>query len=183
MRTKRIVTILLCIIIPIIIINLTLVAKSIINPNDVPDFFGFKSFVIISESMEPTIMKNDAIIVKKVEESELQKNDIISFQTGDIINTHRIVDISRENGQTEYTTKGDNNVREDKEKVTYDKIEGKYVLKLRGFGVIVEIAKNKITLVCLLILLILLSIEQIRISKRRLQRKQKRYEYKKSKLE
>ena len=175
--------ILYVILVPIIVINLTLSIKSYINPNETPDFLGYKSFVIVSESMEPTIMTNDAIIVKEVKENELKEKDIISFQDGDIINTHRIVKISDENGIREYTTKGDNNLREDKQKITFSKIEGKYILKIKGFGTIVQIMKNKVTLVCLLIILILLSIEQVRLSKRRLERKQKRYEYKKSKME
>ena len=175
--------ILYVILVPIIVINLTLAIKSYINPNETPDFFGYKSFVIVSESMEPTIMTNDAIIVKEVKENELKEKDIISFQDGDIINTHRIIKISNENGITQYTTKGDNNLREDKQKITFSKIEGKYILKIKGFGTIVQIMKNKVTLACLLIILILLSIEQVRLSKRRLERKQKRYEYKKSKME
>lgn len=175
--------ILYVILVPIIVVNLTLAIKSYINPNETPDFFGYKSFVIVSESMEPTIMTNDAIIVKEVKENELKEKDIISFQDGDIINTHRIVKISDENGIREYTTKGDNNLREDRQKITFSKIEGKYILKIKGFGTIVQIMKNKVTLVCLLIILILLSIQQVRLSKRRLERKQKRYEYKKSKME
>lgn len=171
------------VLIPIAVINLTLTIKASLNPNETPDFFGFKSFVIVSESMEPTIMTKDAIIVKEVKEDELAIKDIISFQDEDIINTHRIVDISNENGVTEYTTKGDNNQGVDKNKVTYDKIEGKYIFKIKGLGKFIELIKNKITLVCLLVILLLLSIEQVRFNKRRLERKKKRYELKKSKLE
>ncbi|MCI8636678.1 MAG: hypothetical protein HFJ36_02275 [Clostridia bacterium] len=40
--------ILYIILIPIIIFNFTLIIKSFINPNQTPDFFGYKSFVIVS---------------------------------------------------------------------------------------------------------------------------------------
>ena len=57
------------IIIPIIIYNIVLMVKSMINPNKIPSFLGMKSLVIISESMEPTIMPNDAIFVKTLDGS------------------------------------------------------------------------------------------------------------------
>ena len=50
---EKIISILIyIIIIPIIIFNLTIMIKSYINPTEIPDFFGLKSFVIVSESME-----------------------------------------------------------------------------------------------------------------------------------
>lgn len=177
---KLVMILLYIIIIPIIIYNLTLMIKSYINPIEIPDFFGFKSFVIISESMEPTIMTGDAILVKEVKQEELKVKDIISFQDDDSINTHRIVEILEDNGIIKYKTKGDNNKKEDKELVTYDKIEGVYQFRIKGFGKIVEVIKNKITLVVLLIVLVLISACQVRINKKRLTRKEKRYEYKKN---
>lgn len=177
---KLVMILLYIIIIPIIIYSLTLMIKSYINPIEIPDFFGFKSFVIISESMEPTIMTGDAILVKEVKQEELKVKDIISFQDGDSINTHRIVEILEDNGIIKYKTKGDNNKKEDKELVTYDKIEGVYQFRIKGFGKIVEVIKNKITLVVLLIVLVLISACQVRINKKRLTRKEKRYEYNKN---
>ena len=99
---KLVMILLYIIIIPIIIYNLTLMIKSHINPTEIPDFFGFKSFVIISESMEPTIMTGDAILAKEVKQEELKVKDIISFQDGDSINTYRIVQIFDYNGKIRY---------------------------------------------------------------------------------
>ena len=91
---EKIISILIyIIIIPIIIFNLTIMIKSYINPTEIPDFFGLKSFVIVSESMESTIMKGDAIFIKKVNQDELKINDIISFHNKDEIITHRIVKV------------------------------------------------------------------------------------------
>ena len=71
---EKIISILIyIIIIPIIIFNLTMMIKSYINPTEIPDFFGLKSFVIVSESMESTIMKGDAIFIKKVNQDELKR--------------------------------------------------------------------------------------------------------------
>ncbi len=45
---KIISVILYILLIPIILFNFTLIIKSFINPNKTPDFFGYKSFVIVS---------------------------------------------------------------------------------------------------------------------------------------
>lgn len=165
------------IIIPIIIFNITLVAKSCINPNETPTFFGIKSFVIVTKSMEPTIMTGDAIFVKQVSEDDVKVGDIISFKDGDSVNTHRIIEIVENNGVKRYKTKGDNNKREDRNLVKYSQIEGKYEFRIKGFGKFIEILKNKITLIILLIILVLVSTMQVRLSKKKLERKEKRYKY------
>ena len=54
---KIISIILYIILIPIIIFNFTLIIKSFINPNEVPDFFGYKNFVIVSRKYG-TYIKN-----------------------------------------------------------------------------------------------------------------------------
>lgn len=167
----------------LIIFNITLMVKSIINPNKLPDFLGLKTFVIVSESMEPTINPGDAIFIKEVPQNELKENDIISFKDGNIINTHRIVRINNDNGKITYTTKGDNNKNEDRIAVSYDKIEGKYEFKLSKVGILIEIIKSKVTLVILLVILMLISYYQVRISKRKLKRKEERYNYNNKKLQ
>lgn len=165
------------IIIPIIIFNITLVIKSCLNPSKTPTFFGIKSFVIVSKSMEPTIMTGDAIFVKQIAEENLKVDDIISFKDGESVNTHRIVEIVENNGIKRYRTKGDNNKKEDRDLVKYSQIEGKYEFRIKGFGKLIEILKNKITLVILLIMLVLVSAMQVRLNKKKLERKEKRYKY------
>ena len=168
---KIISTILYIILIPMIIFNFTLIIKSFINPNQTPDFFGYKSFVIVSGSMEPTIMKEDAILVKEVKQEEIKVNDIISFRQGDTNVTHRVVEIEEENGTKKYTTKGDNNHIEDKERITYEQIEGKYQFKINQFGIMTEILKSKITLMVLIITIILIYCYKRKMQNKRQDRK------------
>lgn len=166
------------ILIPIIIFNFILIIKSFINPKETPDFFGYKSFVIVSGSMEPTIMTGDAIMVKEVPQKEIKVNDIISFSQGETIVTHRITEIVEENGVRKYKTKGDNNNTEDKEKITYEQIEGKYQFKINQFGVIINILKSKITLVILVLIILVISYVRSKREKKREERKEKRKKYK-----
>lgn len=169
--------ILYILIIPIIVFNFTLIIKSFINPNETPDFFGYKNYVIVSGSMEPTIMTGDAIFVKEVPQDEIGVNDIISFQDGESVTTHRIVEIVEENGVKKYQTKGDNNNARDRELVTYEEIEGKYQFKINGFGKVIEILKSRVTLVVLVLLIVLSYWYSYILEKRRQKRKEKRKEH------
>lgn len=168
------------ILIPIIIFNFTLIIKSFINPEKTPDFFGFKSFVIVSGSMEPTILKGDAILVREVPEEDIKINDIISFVQDETNVTHRIVAITEEDGVKKYTTKGDNNNVEDREKITYEQIEGKYQFKINQFGIVVNLIKSKFTLILLILIIILMYTHNRRSEQKREIRKQKKENYEKT---
>ena len=162
------------------IINFTLIIKSFITPDKIPDFLGYKNFIIVSQSMEPNIKVGDAVCIKKVNENELKINDIISFHDGNDINTHRITNITQENGVTLYTTKGDNNKREDKNKITFKEIEGKYIFKISKFGIIVNILQSKITLIILSVVLILSLCFNYRVNRKKEERSKKRENYNKT---
>lgn len=180
----KIISILIYIItIPIIIFNMTLIVKSYVKPNETPSFFGYKNFIIVSKSMENTINKNDVIIVKEVQKNEIHKDDIIAFFQNNEVITHRIVDVLEDNGVTKYLTKGDNNLHEDKDLVTYEQIEGKYQFKISGFGIILKILKNPITLIILIIILILNCFYGYNRKRKKEIRKQKREVYNKKRIE
>jgi len=134
-KLSSIIGIIVCVLIaPILIMNLTIVIKSYINPNKVPDFFGIKPFVVISKSMEPTICGGDLIITKSVEPSQLKEGDIASFKEGDSVITHRIVKLAENNGESVFITRGDANNAEDLNPVTYSHVEGIYLFKISKLG-------------------------------------------------
>lgn len=167
-KAIKIFNIVICIIfIPIIIVNATLIIKYIKNPYEIPDFFGYKGFEIVSRSMEKTINKKDIIFIKKVNQNELNVNDIISFNNGQEIITHRIIKIEYQDGKKIYTTKGDNNRYEDKEKVEYEQIEGKYIFKINKLGIFIDILTNRYVLIILFIILLLILIHISKIRKRK----------------
>lgn len=176
---KIISIILYMILIPIIIFNFTLIIKSFVHPNETPDFFGYKSFVIVSGSMEPTIMTGDAILIKEVPENEITINDIVSFRQGETNVTHRIVGISDEDGRKKYQTKGDNNNTIDKELITYEQMEGKFQFKIDQFGVMIEFLKSKVTLVILILMIAFVHFFKRNTECKKQRRKEKRKEYEK----
>ena len=119
---------------PVLIMNLTIVIKSYINPEKVPDFFGIKPFVVITGSMEPAVYGGDLVITKAIDPSKLKADDIISFKNGNSVITHRIVELTEKEGAPAFITQGDANNARDGDTVTYSQVEGIYLFKIDGLG-------------------------------------------------
>lgn len=127
--------VIVCIVlIPLLVMNVTIIVKSYINPNKVPDFFGIKPFVVQTGSMEETILVGDLVISKTVDPAILKKGDIISFKVGNSVITHRIIELTQEKGAPAFITKGDANNIEDETPVTYSQVEGIYVYRIAKIG-------------------------------------------------
>jgi len=165
------------IIIPIIIYDMFLIIQTLVKPGQTPDFFGYKTFNIISGSMEPDISIDDIVIVKKVDRLDIRKYDIITFVIDDQTVTHRVIGINFYDGELIYTTKGDKNEVTDTEKILYSQIEGKYVGKIPKAGKLFAFLKNKYVFAAILIILILFyGLQRKHISKK-VERREKREKY------
>lgn len=169
------------IIIPIIIYDMFLIIQTLIKPGVTPDFFGYKTFSIISGSMEPKIVVDDIVIVKNVDKNQIKVNDIITFETENEIITHRVIKIELIDNKLIYTTKGDSNEVTDIEKIEFNQIEGKYVGKIPKIGKILTLLKNKLIFSIILILLIISYILQRKNIQRKIKRKEKRQKYERKK--
>ena len=125
----------LIIVIPILIFNIVIIIKAKANPNKVPDFMGYKAFVVVSGSMQSNIMIGDVVVVKEINEDLINKNDIIAFRSSDnLVTTHRVIDIEEVNGVRCFVTKGDNNNTKDENVVNPSQIEGKYSFRIPKIG-------------------------------------------------
>lgn len=131
---KIISAIVLIIVIPILFINVVILVDSVIHPDEVPSFFGYKPFIVLSSSMKSEIDAGDLVLTKEVEPSSIQKNDIIAYKDNELVVTHRVIDIVYENGEKHFITKGDNNELKDPGYVLEKNIEGLYINKLSGLG-------------------------------------------------
>ena len=138
----------------VIIINVSLITKSVKNPNKTPDFLGKKAFVIISGSMIPEIEIGDVVIINDTQDVDI--NDIISFRRDSNVIVHRIVNKMEVNGKTMYQTKGDNNNIPDTELVDVSDIEGIYINKIPYIGKLLILLYNNLSIVVVIIVLILI---------------------------
>lgn len=102
----------------------------------------FGAYVIVSQSMVPTIKVNDAIIIKRAESDALEIGDIITFSSRassyfGLTITHRIIEKQQsQSGDYVYRTKGDNNNSADSSLVQNSDIYGKVILKIPKIGYI-----------------------------------------------
>ena len=134
-KWSTVIGIIICIALaPILVMNVTIIIKSYINPDQVPDFFGIKPLVVLSGSMEPEIREGDLAISKTVDPASLKVGDIISFKEGSAIVTHRIVQLTTKDGQPAFVTKGDANNVHDGNAITYSQVEGIYVFSIGKIG-------------------------------------------------
>lgn len=82
-----------------------------------PLFFGFRPFVVLSGSMEPTIPTGSIAITRPVPSDQLQIGDVIALAPKEtaLPILHRIVQIENRKGTLYYTTRGDANNENDAE--------------------------------------------------------------------
>lgn len=127
------------ILIPILVLNMSIIFQAQTDKDKVPSVFGYKPFMVLSGSMESEIRKGDLIITKVIEPEELMLHDVIAFRDAQgTVTTHRIIDIVDKNGVTYFITKGDNNSTQDLNLVDFASIEGIYVGRIPGIGSIME---------------------------------------------
>lgn len=143
---KRIVNIVIDIIVVLIlavsvlIVTLSLTSKS----SGVPNIFGVAPLSVLTGSMEDTLNPGDLIFCEVTDDPsyEYKKGDIVTFHK-DIngkseLNTHRIVEVIKDENITYYRTQGDNkesNPVPDEELQTSSTILAKYTgTKIGGVG-------------------------------------------------
>lgn len=165
----------------LIILIILFVVNLILSFEENTHILGFYMFNIVSESMEPTFFKDDLVVVKKIELSNLQKGDIITFRQEDRIISHRIVKIIIEKGKIKFITKGDNNEVQDKESIEINNIYGKVVFSIPKIGKLIHYIQNSRgfinIFIFVIIVFVLVSLKDNQRNNRKIKRK--KYEIKK----
>lgn len=103
--------------------------------------------VIVTGSMEPMIKPGDVILVKKITDIEginnLKIDDVIQFKRGNILISHRIIDIYTDKVEgLGFKTKGDNNSSADQEIVRPKDVKGAIVYTVPKIGWLTLVLKS-----------------------------------------
>ena len=129
------------------------ISIAIFIPDKTVKVFGFKPYVVITNSLEPYINVNDLIIVKKPKIDDLEEEDVITFMA-DInydgekeVVTHYIYSITENNnGDTIIRThryfEDGVTVIPDYWVIGADDVLGQYVFKINKLGYIVQFLKS-----------------------------------------
>lgn len=138
--TILVIGIILCIVFGFMLLsNLTIIVKGAIYPDSPPSVLGVTPLVVQSGSMSGNapdhIEVGDLVLIDKVDTQDLKEGDIIAFKDKNILVTHRIKSIDKdENGKLLFTTKGDANNVEDANPVADDNVVGIYEQRIPKIG-------------------------------------------------
>lgn len=134
-------------------ILLLYIVFGIFMPDQTVKVFGFKPYVVITDSMEPVINVNALVFVKNPDVDELEVDDIITFRA-DInydgekeVVTHYIYSINEDvNGETIIRThpyfENEADYIADNWGLREDDILGEYMFHVPGIGAVVQFVKS-----------------------------------------
>lgn len=157
----------LLVVVAVAMMIFTVVSVNTFNRND-RDIFGYKAYVVLSDSMSATDFDaGDLILVKEVDPTTLQAGDIIAYTSqatesyGQTI-THKIRRLTvSADGAPGFITYGTNTDTDDPYVVTYPFIQGKYEFSLPKVGTFFLFLKTtQGYIVCILIPFLLLILYQ-----------------------
>lgn len=126
----------------ILVCNLYTIVTRAVTGEQQPAVFGYSTAVVISGSMSGCIEIDDMVIIR--EQDSYAVGDVVSFKSGDIIVTHRI--IAQEDGG--FVTKGDANNARDIETLYPEFIVGRVVGVIPGIGKPIEFMRTPFGMMC-----------------------------------
>jgi signal peptidase len=120
---------------------------------------GFKSFIVLSDSMSATdFAAGDLVISKEVEPDTLQAGDIITFTSRENQNygkavTHKIRRVTvDEMGNPGFVTYGTTTDTDDSMIVSFEDVQGQYVLSLPMLGKFFQFMKTPKGYICVILI-------------------------------
>ena len=124
---------------------------------EAPSICGYTALRITTGSMEPTYAVDTMILVKKVDPSEIQEGDVISFYSSDpaldgSLNTHRVVSVKQEDDHFVYVTKGDGNNAVDLYDARSEYLVGKVVGSSRILGKLSRLTANPLIFIPVIVI-------------------------------
>lgn len=144
------VLVILVLIVSVLIATLSLTSKS----SGVPNIFGIAPLSVQSDSMSGTFETGDLIFCKVTNDPsfEYQKDDIVTFPIEingvEVLNTHRVAEVIKDDNNTYYQTQGDNkdtNPTADERLQTSSTIVAQYTgVKIGGLGTVLSFLRTQL---------------------------------------
>ena len=134
------------------IIILLLVITSILLVLITP-FFGWRTEIVLSGSMEPAIQTGSVVVSRPIAAEDVREGDIILFASpdGNSLTTHRVFKVESDNEGLHFTTKGDANKGADINAVVPGQIVGIIVFSFPYLGYLIAFIRTPFGLVLFLV--------------------------------
>ncbi len=172
----------------------TVISVNTFDRND-RSIFGYKAFIVRSDSMKATdFAAGDVILSKVVDPSTLQVGDIITYQSTNTDNygetvTHKIRELTEDaEGNPGFITYGTTTDVNDENIVTYSFVLGQYKMRLPGVGNFFQLLKTTPGyIICIflpfLILILIQGMNSIRLFRKYKREQQEELQAEKDKIE
>ena len=141
-------------------VNVYLWNAESLTGNALPMPFGYGAALVLTGSMEPTIMADDMILVKEAE--SYQVGDIVVFQSGSMLVVHRVIQVTEES----LITQGDANNAVD-DPIAISDVKGIVFSWIPGAGPIVRLLKTPWVTVALIVGAVLMTEASFRSQKKK----------------
>lgn len=166
----------------VLVMLFTVISVNTVNKEDA-SLFGYKPYIVRSDSMRDTFAVGDMIVSSTVEEPEtLGTGDIITFRSidpasyGEVV-THKIREITTYEGEPAFVTYGTTTNVDDAYPVPYSNVIGQYRFRLPKMGYFFEFLRSPagyvtIILIPFLLLIVLQGVRFIRLARQYKQEQQ-----------
>ena len=122
----------------------------------IPTMQGSMHFLIVlSGSMSPEVNPGDIVVSTHVNPEEIKIDDIITFSFAEDPKncfTHRVINITNDNGSISFQTKGDAKVDPDSRMVQSSELIGKVSLNIPYLGYLPHFAKSPLGFITLIVI-------------------------------
>lgn len=154
--------------------NIIFLLNTTITQKDYMKLFGIAFLNMESELMENELSRNDFVIIKDVNENELQEGDVIAYTVNNQIRINKIINI-----KDGYTTKSNKSYYPDIERISHTQVIGKKIVNISFMGILLKILQSKIISFMIFIFLIFIFITNMYKHKKRIERAIKKEQLKK----
>lgn len=118
----------------------------------VPQVVGAtQSYVVLSNSMSPSIHAGDVVVVDSVDPATVEEGDVITYERNDELVTHRVIEVMTENGERTFHTQGDANEDPDPTPVPASAVVGVVLFHVPLVGHVIAFGQTALGTVLLVI--------------------------------
>lgn len=177
-RVGTVLGIVLCVLlVPVLAVNLILIARGFVSPEEVPSIGGVCPLIVLTDSMYPEIQSGDLIICHSADPEEVQVGDTIAFfdpaGNGTSVVSHSVVKVMEDDNGISWVTRGIANNADDATPVPAENLVGVYQTRLPGVGNVVMFMQTIpgiiLCVVCPILLLVVWDVVRRRRYEKRMQ--------------
>lgn len=126
-----------------------------------PRFSSWRFDTVLSGSMEPALPIGSVVAIKPVEATDISVGDIIAYNSGETLITHRVLEITNERDDSLFVTKGDANEEADTSLVSASSLVGKVVFDVPYLGYLASFIHSRLGFILTIIVpgLVIIALE------------------------